>query len=276
MIKVELPKNLPVEIITWQQEAQRITQLLLQAQTQAEKHRLIDQNQQHWRNPSLVKWLSDLNFEKCWFTETKFGGDYQEVEHFRPKKGTKEADGSKCVNHEGYYWLAFELSNYRLCKRRPNAKKGTYFPIWDDRFRAATPHDAWSDETPYFLDPLKEADVLLLSFNDNGIPVPQENIGAIDTERVNFTIEKWFLDERVLNSRRAETWRTIRALYAKYLNAISEANRNGSVAKRAEAEETLIRIKELCSKKSEFSSVAREALMKIPDRMAWTIASRLT
>ncbi len=276
MIKVELPNNLPPEILRWQQEAQRITQQILQAQTQVEKNNLIDQNQRHWRNPDLVKWLSDLNFEKCWFTETKFGGDYQEVEHFRPKKGIKEADGSTCANHNGYYWLAFELSNYRLCKRRPNAKKSTFFPICDNRFRAITPQDAWSDETPYFLDPLKESDVLLLSFNDNGIPVPQENIGEIDTKRVNFTIEKWFLDERVLNSRRAETWRTIRALYAKYLNAISEANQNGSVAKRAEAEETLIRIKELCSKKSEFSSVAREALMKMPDRMAWTIVSRLT
>ncbi|GIB52960.1 hypothetical protein VCSRO187_3447 [Vibrio cholerae] len=275
MIKIELPTALPPQIIAWQQEAQVITQQLLQAQSLAERHEIIDRHQCHWRKPELVNWLSDLSFEKCWFTETKFGGDYQEVEHFRPKKGTKEIDGSACANHDGYYWLAFDLSNYRLCKRRPNAKKGTFFPICDDRFRATSPQLPWTDETPYFLDPFKDTDVLLLSFNDNGEPVPQEDIGQIDEARVKFTIEKYFLDERVLNTRRAQTWSTTRVLYTEYLNAIKEANNNGSVAKRTEAEQKLIQIKKLCSRNAEFSSVARESLMKLPDRMAWKIASKV-
>ncbi|NOI53862.1 hypothetical protein F0248_12290 [Vibrio crassostreae] len=275
MIKVELPAELPQEIVEWQQEAEQITQRLLDAETLEEKHQIIDRHQRHWRAPALVNWLSDKGFEKCWFTETKFGGDYQEVEHFRPKKGTKEADGSRCNNHDGYYWLAFNLSNYRLCKRRTNLRKSTFFPIYDDRLRATEPQHAWCDETPMFLDPLKQTDVLLLSFNDNGVPVAQESIGPIDAERVKFTIDKYYLDERILNTRRAETWATTRALYNEYLNAIAEANRNGSVAKRAEAEQKLIQIQQLCSKKAEFSSVAREALMKLPDRMAWNIASKV-
>ena len=275
MIKIDLPVELPPEIVEWQRKANQITQQLLQAETLEEKHQIIDRNQQHWRKPELVKWLSDLNFEKCWFTETKFGGDYQEVEHFRPKKGTKEADGSQSANHNGYYWLAFDLANYRLCKRRPNAKKSTFFPICDNRFRALEPDHAWCDETPLFLDPLKQSDVLLLSFNDNGVPVPQDGIGPIDIGRVKFTIEKFYLDERVLNDRREQTWRTTRALYNDYFQASLEANSNGSIAKRTEAEQKLIQIQKLCARNAEFSSVAKESLMKLPDRMAWQIASRV-
>lgn len=275
MIKIDLPLDLPEEIKKWQEEAAKITQQLLDAQSTEERNRIIDNNQTHWRKEELVKWLSDLSFDKCWFTETSFGGDYQEVEHFRPKKGTKEIDGSKCENHNGYYWLAFELSNYRLCKRRPNLRKSTFFPICDQRFRALNPAQTWSDETPFFLDPLNEADVLLLSFNDDGTPVPQENIGKIDLERVKFTIDKYFLDERILNKRRAETWMTVRTCFNQYLNATLETNRNGSIAKRTEAELMLKEIKKLCAKTSEFSSVARESLMKLPDRLAWQIVSRL-
>lgn len=274
MIKVELPAVLPPEIIAWQQRAQEITQEILQAQTLQEKRDIIDRYQRHWRKPELVNWLSDINFEKCWFTETKFGGDYQEVEHFRPKKGTKEADGTECANHPGYYWLAFELSNYRLCKRRPNAKKGTFFPILDSRLRANQPQHSWRDERPLFLDPTKDSDVILLSFNDNGVPVPQEGIHQVDQDRVKFTIEKYYLDERVLNKRRAETWRTVRCLYNEYLNASKEANDQGSVAKATEAEQKLTQVKNMCRKNFEFSSVAIESLMKLPDRTAWTIASR--
>lgn len=86
MIKVELPAVLPPEIKEWKNRSDEITALILAEVDIAEKHKLIDQHKNHWRAPELVTWLSDINFEKCWYTETKFGGDYQEVEHYRPKK----------------------------------------------------------------------------------------------------------------------------------------------------------------------------------------------
>jgi len=127
MIKIELPNVLPLDIQAWKQKSDDFTALILAEDDIAEKHKLIDKHKNHWRFPDLVKWLSDINFEKCWYTETKFGGDYQEVEHYRPKKGTRNSDGKEHATHSGYYWLAFELSNYRLCKSRPNRKKGTFF-----------------------------------------------------------------------------------------------------------------------------------------------------
>jgi hypothetical protein len=272
MIKIEIPDILPEAIEVWKKEASDITKEILLATSLADKHQLIDKYKNHWRKPELVNWLSDLSFEKCWYTETKFGGDYQEVEHFRPKKGTKLADGTSHPTNKGYYWLAFDLSNYRLCKSRPNRKKGTFFPIINERVRAENENEPWQDETPLFLDPLKSNDTLLLSFNDKGFPVPEEGIAPDDLRRVLFTIEKYFLDERVLNKRRESTWVTARALFNKFLNAIKEANETHSIAKRQEAESVANQLRDLVKPSAEFSSVAKASLLKTGDRVAMRIA----
>ena len=211
MIQIKFPEKLPPEIEEWKIKAKEITGLILAENDLEARHKLIDKHQQHWRKSVLINWLSDLSNEKCWYTETKFGGDYQELEHFRPKKGTKNAEGGDLVDHLGYYWLAFDLDNYRLCKRRPNAKKSTFFPIVDERHRAYCAEDDCCDELPLFLDPLDEEDILLISFDDNGKPCPSLGIEKQDEDRVLFTIEKYYLDERVLNLRRAETWEAARA-----------------------------------------------------------------
>jgi len=119
---------------------------------------------------------------------------------------------------------------------------------------------------------LKAADVLLLSFDDNGAPVAQEGIHQTDIDRVEFTIEKYFLDERVLNKRRSQTWQTSRELYYSYLNTTQEANDKNSVALRSKAEEELRKLREMFLPQSEFSSVAKESLIKLGDAMAIKIA----
>lgn len=272
MIKIELPTVLPDEIQVWKVRSDEITALILEETDLTKKHKLIEQHKNHWRAPKLVEWLSQINFEKCWYTETKFGGDYQEVEHYRPKRGTKNIDGKDHETHSGYYWLAFELTNYRLCKSRPNRKKGTFFPIVDERFRANSNTESWQDEIPFFLDPLKAADVLLLSFNDNGAPVAQNGINQTDINRVEFTIEKYFLDETVLNKRRSQTWQASRALYYSYLNTTKEANETNSIALRTKAEQELLKLREMFLPQAEFSSVAKESLIKLGDSMAIKIA----
>ncbi|WP_339409410.1 hypothetical protein [Pseudomonas sp. EA_35y_Pfl2_R5] len=275
MILIEIPREVPEEIENWKSRALEITKDILKAATLEEKHILIDRYKDHWRNDALIKFLSDISFEKCWYTETKFGGDYQEVEHYRPKKATKNIDGSGHVNHTGYYWLAFEISNYRLCKSRPNRKKGTFFPIVNERCRAIIASDPWQDEIPFFLDPLKSSDVLLLSFDDTGKPVPEDFIGDDDLQRVSFTIEKYYLDERVLNTRRQQKWLTVRELYNSYLNALKDANTTKSVAQREYAESELKKLQALLRRDAEFSSVAKASLLKTGEPMAMKIASSI-
>lgn len=47
------------------------------------------------------------------------------VEHYRPKKRGKRSPRGQVS--DGYWWLAFEWSNYRLCGKVGNAKKGDFF-----------------------------------------------------------------------------------------------------------------------------------------------------
>ncbi|GAB3282882.1 hypothetical protein [Parahaliea aestuarii] len=274
MMRVRFPADLPEEIQVWKARAHEITLEIVAAPDLEAKYALIELYKNHWRAPVLIQWLSDLSHEKCWYTETKFGGDYQEVEHFRPKKGTKCIDGTDLAGHPGYYWLAFDLENYRLCKRRPNAKKGTFFPILNEPLRCGCEVDDWHDELPLFLDPMDEEDYLLLSFDDNGKPVPQEGAEDQDRERVLFTIDKYYLDERILNIRRAQVWASCREIFNSYQNAMKEAKLgNGGVAKRAEAKRDLRLLRQMISRQAEFSSVAKAALIKTGDPMAARIAA---
>ena len=275
MILIEIPDELPEEIQAWKVKAKAITELIKIEDDLVKKHKLIDKHGKHWRNEALIKWLSDLSCEKCWYTETKFGADYQELEHFRPKKELKIADKTFHATHPGYYWLAFDISNYRLCKSRPNRKKGTFFPILDERFRACNCEDDWQDERPVFLDPMDDEDVLLISFDDNGKPVPAIGIESQDIERVNFTIEKYFLDERVLNIRRKETWTACRCLFNKYLQTSREAkvSARGGVAKSSRAKSDLKALRKMLKRDQEFSTVARASLIKLDDPIAIGIVS---
>lgn len=275
MIQIKFPNPLPPEIERWKIRAREITELIVAEDDLAEKHKLIDRYDAHWRKPELINWMSGLLFEKCWYTETKFGGDYQELEHFRPKKGTRNKDGSILDEHPGYYWLAFDLTNYRLSKRRPNAKKGTFFPIIDERNRANCSEDDWKDELPLFLDPMDEEDCLLISFNDDGKPCPAIGIEGQDIDRVTFTIDKYFLDERVLNVRRSQVWNTARELYYKYQTDMKDAKARprDRVALRAQAKKDLAVLKEMLRPCSEFSAVAKAALLKTNESPAINIAA---
>lgn len=76
-------------------------------------------------------------FKKCVFCEV-YGN--HEIEHYRPKLNVRDVDGKKSVPvkdnlgklHSGYYWLAFEITNFLWVCRECNAGKGgkhTKFPI---------------------------------------------------------------------------------------------------------------------------------------------------
>lgn len=275
MIQIKLPNQLPPEIEAWKVKAEEITALILAENDLVEQHRLIEANKKHWKDHDLTRWLLWLSSDKCWYTETKFGGDYPELEHFRPKRETRERDGKLHATHPGYFWLAFDLGNYRLCKSRPNRKKGAFFPILDERNRACGAQHSCADESPLFLDPLDEEDCLLMSFDDNGKPVPAIGIEEQDVFRVEFTIEKYYLDEDVLNRRREETWQTARLLFNKYLTAskAAKAADRDIVSLRNQAKKDLEALKSMLKSDKEFSSVAKASLIKTNDQSAISITA---
>lgn len=273
MINIKLPAQYPEEINDWITEAKELTEELLEKNSLAEKHTFIEANKSFWRKPELVSWLSELSHHKCWYTETYFGGDYQEVEHFRPKKALMHLQGTNHPSHSGYYWLSFDIKNYRLCKSRPNRKKGNYFPLLNEAQRISNCHHSCQIEMPTFLDPLDREDPLLLSFNEDGVPECADDISDDQKVRVQTTIDKFFLDEQVLNDRRRTTWLAVRALYNDYISKSlkftkCEQDDPNKPLLEQEAKSAFNQLLEMFKPEKEFSSVARESLLKTGESRA--------
>ncbi len=102
---------------------------------------------------------------QCWYCENRISGAVPEIEHFRPKQGLDGCDG-----HNGYWWLAYECTNYRLscsiCNNR--AHKGNKFPLVDERQRAFENSGNYEDyraEQPKLLDPFIQEDCESLACN---------------------------------------------------------------------------------------------------------------
>lgn len=106
--------------------------------------------------------LRDIYYNKCAYCE-----DIQhrpEVEHYRPKKGIREAKG-----HPGYYWLCYEWTNLLPACHYCNTERGkrNQFPIRGVRVDAPPrlPDGSWNkaandasaspliDEQPFLLHP---------------------------------------------------------------------------------------------------------------------------
>ncbi|MEU9098830.1 HNH endonuclease [Streptomyces sp. NPDC048361] len=128
----------------------------------------------HWTEDAVRNPLLDLVGEKCWFCETLIVRADITVDHFRPKSEVLEAP-----DHPGYWWLAYDVTNYRIaCKHcnsggaryngvREGRAKGSQFPLLAGT-RARTSLDDVEDEQPLLLDPADKDDPGLLGFDAGG------------------------------------------------------------------------------------------------------------
>ena len=108
----------------WVLEANDLLAQLRAAPDAAARNAIIDANSGVWG--ALKQWLLALSHQKCWFSEAKDCFSHWDVEHYRPKKSAKDVDGTE---HDGYWWLAFDWQNFRICGNAGNRKKGTFFPL---------------------------------------------------------------------------------------------------------------------------------------------------
>ena len=86
-----------------------------------------ERNATHWRDDRVRKWLLEKFGEKCWYSEAADSVSPIHVDHYRPKSSVED-DASK-EKSEGYWWLAFDWTNYRISGHVINSKKGNYFPL---------------------------------------------------------------------------------------------------------------------------------------------------
>lgn len=207
--------SLPATSAKWNLKAQQLLTELNSIDDVAERNRFIDKNHRYWK--LFKSSLKAHSHNKCWYSETRNPYSHYHVDHFRPKKCVIEFDGTK---RDGYWWLAFDKSNYRLSGGVGNAKKKDHFAV---KYNTVTRPGPVSDEVIYFLDPTSIEDVKLLNFDNQGNAIPS----AIKTEeewncaRAEYTIDKLDLNFPDLVEERKGKWQNITILIKK----INELNK---------------------------------------------------
>lgn len=218
-----------------------------------ERNAFIDKRSDHWTK--LKPWLFALSHGKCWFTEGRDICSHKDVEHFRPKGRVEDLDGGE---RDGYWWLAFDYSNYRAAGNVPNRKKGDRFPLHKNSLRSCFTERCEESETPYLLDPVRQSDVTLLAFDEEGNAIAAPGADGWECERVRESIERLKLNEHdALPAERRRVWQTVTREIDAYLAAKSTYRPGKNPAPRATMEAKARRIVELTRPDAELSAVAR-------------------
>jgi len=162
--------------------------------------------------------LERLAKGKCWYSESRNPMSDKDVDHFRPKNriaGDEE--------HEGYWWLAFTLRNFRYSSQWCNQRrvdtvhetrggKRDHFPLLPNSFRARCETDDIAREEPELLDPIDPDDWKLLTFRPDGHAIPAKAEGTLEYRRAEASIDAYHLHAKPLVDGRRAVAGTIQRL----------------------------------------------------------------
>lgn len=211
-----------------------------------------------WSNLSSL--LAEQSNGKCWYCESKELRSDNPIDHFRPKGNVVE-----CPDHPGYWWLAFDWSNYRYActycnSRRVGAEseggKHDHFPLF-------TPPD-WNKcqvdsnvEKPMLLDPTKAQDCKLLTFNQNGEACPNESDRlSSNFKRADKSIELYHLNHKNTTRARKQIHQEIRQLVASTNELFEQGLNIQSIAIENNIKILLRKIRTTC-KSTQFNTAAK-------------------
>ncbi|SDS40642.1 hypothetical protein SAMN04488570_1809 [Nocardioides scoriae] len=171
--------------------------------------------------PILMGW----SHQKCWYSELRDDGSDYHVDHFRPKLRVRNSGEP---DRDGYWWLAFEWTNYRLAVGWVNSghkvdkvRKGKddAFPLHPTSPVCRRPGEDISLEISVLLDPVSETDALLLDFDETGLP--KSAALGWNAERVRDSIKLLHLDCPRMVAARQEVWRRCERHLTNALAALS-------------------------------------------------------
>lgn len=239
----------------WLVRAKALAAQLVTAQDKAARDALIDANAQLWGE--LRDWLLRLSHDKCWYSEARDLFSVPEVEHFRPKKRCKRAP--RGATTDGYWWLAFDWSNYRLCGKVGNARKGDFFPLATGSMVASHNGTSILNEVPLLLDPACPGDANLLSFNEDGACGPHADADAFTQLRVTTTTARLNLNHGRVRKGRQRIWARCRHLIDECRRLAPNA---ASPAEKATIAQMQDELRRMTREQSEFSATARDCLLK--------------
>ena len=222
-----------------------------------ERNDLIDANSSHWGK--LKEWLLALSGGKCWFSEVKELYSHYDVEHFRPKKEAKVLDSTE---RDGYWWLAFDYMNFRICGNVGNRKKGGWFPLQEGSLCSTYSCQCEESESRYLLDPIDVNDVGLLAFDEEGRAVPVPGASEWEEQRVVETVKRLKLNEHVpLAEARRKVWQQIDGLIEEFCKAKARCGTGNNPAAQQKMKSVCEQIREKTQSGAELSAVAKWCIL---------------
>jgi uncharacterized protein (TIGR02646 family) len=220
------------------------------------RNQFIDDHSGHWTK--LKPWLLALSYGKCWFSESKDTYSHYEVEHFRPKKFAKNLDDSV---RDGYWWLAFEYSNFRICGNVGNRKKGGWFPLQSGSLCSSYAHQCEESESPYLLDPTDPDDVCLVAFDEEGKVIPAPGASEWEARRVEISIDCLKLNaHEALTEARKTVWQAVCREIEGYLSAKARCCSGCNPAAKEKLRRHAQSIRKMVQAEAPLSSVVRWCL----------------
>lgn len=166
-------------------------------------------NSKIYGSKSVKNALIKAQHGKCFLCESKITHiAYGDVEHFRPKGGSRQSVDEKDLKVPGYYWLAYVWQNLffacQLCNQR---FKKNLFPIENSDDRAVSHESDLGLEKPLFINPETENPENFISFRGE-IPF------AVDGNvRGKTTIEAAGINRSELNEMRLTTLKQLKIIY---------------------------------------------------------------
>jgi len=201
----------------WQRNVANVVAAISAANAE-QRATILGQNAQRWSMLNQV--FARLKADKCWYCESRQIRSDKSIDHFRPKGAVYED-----LTHPGYWWLAFDPSNYRYSCTYCNSRrkdvdtglvggKATHFPLRTEATRATAAADALALEEPDLLDPTKPADPPLLFFENNGMvePVFAKNTNPREFKRAAVSIQLYHLNHSKLARARKRLFNQVRTL----------------------------------------------------------------
>lgn len=242
----------------WLEEAAKISVLLHAAKDDDERKAIIEKSEKLWRDDRLRNWLLSRFNNKCWYTEAQDSVSAIHVDHYRPKGRVSDLDKNES---DGYWWLAFDWTNYRMCGQLINVKKKDVFPFAEAQ--RGNPKDLGSLklEAPLLIDPVTD-DAKLISYEmdeDGCRAVPQEGIDESDLKRAAATIDILGLNRLDrLNQKRRDVWKLSADKVVEYVSAANDPQCMRMLRQAG----AVVELKRLTAYETEFSSIADACIEK--------------
>jgi hypothetical protein len=257
MRRVEINGAPPAD---WVVEADELTRKLRAAVTEEAREAIIEKHKGVWTDERIRDWLLQQFHNKCWYSESRESVSSIHVDHYRPKNAIRDEVTRK--NSEGYWWLAFEWTNYRICGQLLNVKKGALFPIIEGRRATHDEPLSLQLEAPTLIDPTTDQTRLISYEKQDGgdclAIVAAGTTHAADRLRAEWTIQNLGLNKRPrLNQHRCFVWDQCLQKIQEYL-----VEGKAYVLRQLLQEEARKALQEMVSYKAEFSSVAEACLRK--------------